>query len=60
MIPLIAFGSLGATLIGMTFAERMGWISVNEEAVKWSLIILFILSFLLWFGLENPIWNWIW
>jgi hypothetical protein len=60
MVALVSFGSLGLVLLGMTLAERVGWITVNEEAVKWCLILLFILGFSLWFGFQNPMWKWIW
>lgn len=60
MIALVSFGSLGLVLLGMELAERVGWITVNEEAVRWCLIILFVVSFTLWFGFQNPMWKWIW
>lgn len=51
-------GGTGAVLIGLTWMEKKGWISLNDHAVKVSLILIYA-AIIGKYILGGHLWGWI-
>lgn len=52
------FGSIGAVLIGISLAEKIG-VKVDGKAVEWALMITFWVGMGIMLVVKNPLWKWL-